>query len=200
MASVSMEQIKELRQRSGAGISSCKKALEETGGDMAKAVEYLQKKGLAKAKAKGKEAREGIVHGYIHPGGRVGVMVEVNCNTDFVARTEDFTDFAENVAMQIAAMSPLWVDSESVPEDALAKQKEIFGEQAKASGKPEKVIDKIVEGKIRKWYSEVCLLSQPYVQDDKQTIDDLRGSLISKTGENIVVSRFVRYELGEKAE
>jgi elongation factor Ts len=200
MSNVSMDQIKELRQRSGAGISSCKKALEETGGDLAKAIEYLQKKGLAKAKAKGKEAREGIVHAYIHPGGRVGVMVEVNCNTDFVARTEDFTDFAENVAMQIAAMNPLWVDSETIPEDALAKQKEIFGEQAKASGKPEKVIEKIVEGKIRKWYSEVCLLSQPYVQDDKQTIDDLRGALISKTGENIVVSRFVRYELGEKAE
>ncbi len=200
MSNVSMEQIKELRQRSGAGISSCKKALEETGGDMAKAMEYLQKKGLAKARARGKEAREGIVHAYIHPGGRVGVMVEVNCNTDFVARTEDFTDFAENVAMQIAAMSPLWVDSEAVPEDALAKQKEIFGEQAKASGKPEKVIEKIVEGKIKKWYSEVCLLDQPYVQDDKQTIDGLRGALISKTGENIVVSRFVRYELGEKAE
>ncbi|MBW2260442.1 MAG: elongation factor Ts [Deltaproteobacteria bacterium] len=200
MSNVSMDQIKELRQRSGAGISSCKKALEETGGGMSEAIEYLQKKGLAKAKAKGKEAREGIVHAYIHPGGRVGVMVEVNCNTDFVARTEDFTDFSENVAMQIAAMSPLWVDTESVPDDALAKQKEIFGEQAKASGKPEKVIEKIVEGKIRKWYSDVCLLNQPYVQDDKQTIDALRGSLISKTGENIVVSRFVRYELGEKDE
>jgi elongation factor Ts len=198
MANVDMELIKELRQRSGAGISSCKKALEETGGDLDKSIEYLQKKGLAKAKAKGKEARENIVHAYIHPGGRVGVMLEVNCNTDFVARTEDFAAFAEDVAMQIAAMNPLYVDQESVPGDALATQKEIFGEQARASGKPDKVIEKIVEGKLRKWYSEVCLLDQPFIRDDKQTVDKLRGSLISKTGENIVVGRFVRYELGEK--
>jgi elongation factor Ts len=198
MADVSLDQIRELRQRCGAGVTSCKKALVETGGDMDKAIEYLQKKGLAKAKAKGKEAREGVVHAYIHPGGRVGVLVEVNCNTDFVARTEDFLTFCEDVAMQIAAMNPLYVDQDSVPEQALGVQKEIFGEQARASGKPEKVIEKIVEGKLRKWYSEVCLLHQPFVREDDKTVDDLRGALISKTGENIVVNRFVRYELGEK--
>jgi elongation factor Ts len=196
---VSMDQIKELRQRSGAGVSACKTALEETGGDMDKAIEYLQKKGLARARSKGKEAREGIVHSYVHPGGRVGVMVEVNCNTDFVARTEDFHEFAEDVAMQIAAMNPLYVDPESIPEADMAVQKDIFGEQARASGKPENVLPKIVEGKIKKWYSEVCLLNQPFIRDDKKTVDDLRGSLISRTGENVVISRFVRYELGEKA-
>lgn len=198
MAKVDMELIKDLRQRAGAGVSSCKKALEETGGDIDKAIEYLQKKGLAKAKSRGKEAREGAVHSYIHPGGRVGVMVEVNCNTDFVARTEDFTEFSEDVAMQIAAMNPLYIDRDSIPEDALATQREIFGEQARATGKPEKVIDKIAEGKLKKWYTEVCLLDQVFIRDDKQTVDKLRGSLISKTGENIVISRFVRYELGEK--
>jgi elongation factor Ts len=200
MSNVTMDQIKDLRQRSGAGISSCKKALEETGGDVTKAIEYLEKKGLAKAKARGKEAREGIVHAYIHPGGRVGVMLELNCNTDFVARTEDFQVFAEDVAMQIAAMNPLYVDRDSIPGGALATQREIFGEQARASGKPEKVLDKIVEGKLKKWYSEVCLLDQPFIREDSKTVDQLRGSLISKTGENIVVSRFIRYELGEKSE
>jgi len=198
MANVSMEQIKELRQRSGAGINACKTALEETGGDIPKAIEFLQKKGLAKAAAKGKEAREGIVHSYIHPGGRVGVIVEVNCNTDFVARTEDFKVFADDVAMQIAAMKPLYVDRQAVPADALASQREIFIEQARASGKPEKVLDKIVEGKVTKWYSEVCLLDQPFIRDDSKTVDQIRGGVISKTGENIVVNRFVRYELGEK--
>jgi elongation factor Ts len=199
MSDVTMEQIKELRQRSGAGISACKKALTETGGNMDDAISYLQKKGLAKAKSKGKEAREGLVHAYIHPGGRVGVMLELNCNTDFVARTPDFAEFAEDVAMQIAAMNPLFIDPESVPETELASQTEIFSEQARASGKPEKVIEKIVEGKLRKWYSEVCLLNQPFIKNDDQSVDDMRGSLIAKTGENVVVSRFIRYELGEKA-
>lgn len=197
MSKVSMEQIKELRQRSGVGISSCKKALEETDGNMDEAMEYLQKKGLAKAKARGREAREGIVHAYIHPGGRVGVMVEVNCNTDFVARTEDFVQFADDVAMQIAAMSPLYVDPEGIPAEDLEKQKEIFAEQVKQSGKPDKIIPKIVEGKIAKWFSEVCLLNQPFVKEDKKSVDDMRGALISKTGENVTISRFVRYELGE---
>ncbi len=199
MEKISMDQIKELRQRSGAGISDCKKALEETSGEMNGAMEYLQKKGLARAKAKGKEAREGIVHSYVHPGGRVGVLVEVNCNTDFVARTTDFTEFAEDVAMQIAAMNPLYVDRDRIPAEDMEKQREIFGAQVRESGKPENILPKIVEGKIAKWYSEVCLLDQVFIRDDTQTIDSLRGTLISKTGENITVSRFVRYELGEKS-
>jgi elongation factor Ts len=199
MAKVSMEQIKELRERSGAGISACKKALEETDQNMEAALTYLQKKGLLKAKAKGKEAREGLIHSYVHPGGRVGVLVEVNCNTDFVARTDDFVEFADDVAMQIAAMSPLYVDRDSIPTEDLEEQKDIFADQVKSSGKPEKIIPKIVEGKLNKWYTEVCLMDQPYVRDDKQTVDGLRGALISKTGENVSVSRFVRFELGEKA-
>jgi elongation factor Ts len=194
----SMDMIKALRERTAAGISDCKKALEASELDLDKAAEYLVRKGLAKIKEKGKEALEGAVHGYIHPGGRVGVIVEVNCNTDFVARTPEFLEFAENVAMQIAAMNPTYVSKDQVSEEVRAKQREIFMEQAGELKKPEKVLEKIVDGKMEKWFTEVCLLDQPFIKDDRKTVDSLRGELVAKTGENIQIRRFVRYALGEK--
>ena len=194
----SMDLIKALRERTAAGIADCKKALEASELDLDKAAEYLIRKGLARIKEKGKEALEGVIHGYIHPGGRIGVIVEVNCNTDFVARTPEFQEFADNVAMQIAAMNPSFVSKDQISEEARSKQREIFLEQARELKKPEKVLGKIVDGKMDKWFTEVCLLDQPFIRDDKRTLDSLRGELIAKTGENIQVRRFVRYSLGEK--
>ncbi len=195
---ISMELIKELRQRTAAGITDCKKALEAEDGDLDNAAEYLVRKGIAKMKEKGKEALEGVIHSYVHPGGKIGVLAEINCNTDFVARTKEFQQFAEDVTMQIAAMSPLYIGPDNVPEEDLNKQRDIFMEQARELKKPEKMLAQIAEGKIKKWFSEVCLLEQPFVKDDKKNIDVLRGELIAKTGENIQVRRFVRYSLGEK--
>jgi elongation factor Ts len=195
---VSMDLIKTLRERTAAGISDCKKALEACDGDIEKAVEFLIRKGLAKMKERGKEALEGVIRSYVHAGGKIGVLVEVNCNTDFVARTPDFEEFAENVAMQVAAMNPCYVSRDVVPDQDLMRQREAFAEQAKELGKPEKVLDKIVDGKMNKWFTEVCLLDQPFIKDDKKSIEDLRGQLITKTGENIQVRRFVRFSLGEK--
>jgi elongation factor Ts len=195
---ISMDLIKALRERTAAGIGDCKKALEATGGDIEKAVEFLVRKGLAKVKERGKEALEGVVHSYVHGGGRIGVLVEVNCNTDFVARTEEFKDFADNVAMQIAAMSPVYVSRDAIPQEDIRKQRDIFMEQAQELKKPQNVLEKIVDGKMSKWYTEVCLLDQPFIRDDKKSIDTLRGELIAKTGENIQVRRFTRYMLGEK--
>ncbi|MFH1436777.1 MAG: translation elongation factor Ts, partial [Pseudomonadota bacterium] len=179
---ISMELIKELRQRTAAGITDCKKALEAEDGDLEKAAEYLVRKGIAKMKEKGKEALEGVIHSYVHQGGKIGVLAEINCNTDFVARTKEFQQFAEDVGMQIAAMSPLYVGSDNVPGEDLEKQRDIFMEQARELKKPEKILAQIAEGKIKKWYSEVCLLDQPFVKDDKKTIETLRGELIAKTG------------------
>jgi elongation factor Ts len=195
---ISMDLIKTLRERTAAGITDCKKALEQTDGDIEKAVDFLVRKGLAKMKEKGKEALEGVVHSYVHPGGKIGVLVEVNCNTDFVARTHEFQEFAEDVAMQIAAMNPVYVSQEGVPEEDIRKQREIFMEQVRELKKPDNVLEKIVDGKMKKWYTEVCLLDQAFIRDDKKSIDTLRGELITKTGENIQVRRFVRYMLGEK--
>ncbi len=195
---ISMDLIKALRERTAAGITDCKKALEETDGDIDKAVDFLVRKGLAKMKEKGKEALEGVVHSYVHPGGKIGVLVEVNCNTDFVARTEEFKEFAEDVAMQIAAMNPVYISREGVPGEDIQKQRDIFMEQVREMKKPENVLEKIVDGKMSKWYMEVCLLDQAFIRDDKKSIDTLRGELIAKTGENIQVRRFVRYMLGEK--
>lgn len=195
---ISMDLIKTLRERTAAGISDCKNALESTDGDVEKAMDLLIRKGLAKMKEKGKEALEGVVNSYLHSGGRIGVLVEVNCNTDFVARTKEFQDFADDVAMQIAAMNPVYVSRDSISEGDVNRQRELFMEQAKDLKKPEKVLDKIVDGKINKWYTEVCLLDQSFIRDDKKTVDSLRGELITKTGENIQVRRFVRYVLGEK--
>ncbi|HKP59269.1 MAG TPA: translation elongation factor Ts [Polyangiales bacterium] len=208
MADIAMEQVKELRQRTGAGIMDCKVALQESGGEMEKAVEYIQKKGLAKAAKKaGAIAAEGVVHAYIHAGSRLGVLVEVNCQTDFVARSEEFKGYVENVGLQIASMSPLFVRREDVPPAQLQKQREIFEaqmaeEQAKSGGKPkpEAVQAKILDGKIDKWLQETCLVEQVSVVDGEQTIQQLADTLTAKLGEKVAVRRFVRYELGEGIE
>lgn len=201
MADVSAAMIKELKTRTGAGIADCKKALVECEGDAEKAVEFLRKKGLAKAAKKaGRIATEGLVTSYIHPGGRVGVLLEVNCETDFVARNEDFTTFCHEVCLQIAAMKPQFVGKEEVPETLLAKEREIRTSTALESGKPEKIVGKIVDGQIAKWMKEICLLDQLWVKDDKKTIFDLQQELVAKLGENIKIRRFTRFELGEGLE
>lgn len=193
-----MELIKDLRQRTGAGVVDCKVALHEAQGDMDKAIEHLRRKGLATAAKKaGRIATDGLVSSYIHAGGKIGVLVEVNCETDFVAKTEDFQSFIKNMAMQIAAANPQYVRREEVPQAELDKEKEIYRAQALESKKPEKVIDKIVEGKLERFYSEVCLLEQTYVKDGDMTIKDVLDALIAKIGENIQIRRFTRFQLGE---
>jgi len=193
--------IKDLRERTGAGMSDCKKALTEVGGDMDKAIDYLRAKGLAKAAKKaGREATEGAVVSYIHAGGRIGVLVEINCETDFVARNEDFQGFTRAVAMQIAAMSPQFVRKDEVSEDVIAREKDVLMAKAKESGKPEPVVQKMVEGQLSKWMKEICLLDQPFVKDPDKTIDQVQQELIAKIGENIKIRRFVRFELGEGLE
>ena len=198
MAKISAGMVKELREKTGAGMMDCKKALSEVNGNMDKAVEFLRKKGLATAqKRAGRALNEGIVQSYIHMTGKLGVLVEVNCETDFVAKNEDFQDFAKNIAMHIAASNPLGITSEDVPEDLIEKEKEIYRAQALEMGKPENVIDKIVEGKLKKFYEESCLLNQPYVRDTNLSVADLLNELIAKIGENISIKRFVRYQIGE---
>jgi elongation factor Ts len=198
---ISAALVKELREKTGVGMMDCKKALAEAEGDIQRAIDYLRKKGRATAKKRGGRATsEGQIASYIHPGGKIGVLVEVNSETDFSAKTQDFTDFVRNIAMQIAASNPLAVDREGLPADVLDKEREIYATQAKESGKPEKVIEKMVEGKMKKFYSEACLLEQPYVKNPDITIQDLMNDLIAKTGENIVIRRFVRYQLGESDE
>jgi elongation factor Ts len=193
--------IKDLRERTGAGMADCKKALTEVAGDMDKAIDYLRTKGLAKAAKKaGREATEGAVVSYIHAGGRIGVLVEINCETDFVARNEDFQAFTRDVAMQIAAMGPQFVRKEEVNEDVVAREREVLLAKAKESGKPEAVVAKMVDGQISKWMKEICLLDQPFVKDNDKTIEQLQQELIAKIGENIKVRRFVRFELGEGLE
>ncbi len=201
MAEITATMIKDLRERTGAGMSDCKKALTECGADMEKATEFLRKKGLATAaKKSGRTAAAGLVHSYIHAGGKIGVLVEVNCETDFVAKTDEFQTFVKDVAMQIAAMNPRWLVPEDVPAEALAKEREIRLAQNKASGKPENVIAKIVEGQIKKWYTEVCLLDQLFVKENKKDIRTLLNELVAKVGENCKVRRFVRWEVGEGIE
>ncbi|HEY5933820.1 MAG TPA: translation elongation factor Ts [Kofleriaceae bacterium] len=193
--------IKDLRERTGAGMADCKKALTEVGGDMDKAIDYLRAKGLAKAAKKaGREATEGLIVSYIHAGGRIGVLVEINCETDFVARNDDFQAFTRAVAMQIAAMSPQFVRKDEVSQDVIAREKDVLMAKAKETGKPEPVIQKMVEGQISKWMKEICLLDQPYVKDPDKTIDQVQQELIAKIGENIKIRRFVRFELGEGLE
>jgi elongation factor Ts len=201
MAEVTAALIKDLRERTGAGMSDCKKALVETEADMEKAIDYLRKKGLAKAAKKaGRIATEGVVTSYIHGAGRIGVLLEVNCETDFVGRNEDFLAFSREVALQIAAMKPEYVTKEEVPADVIERERGIRIEQTKQSGKPEQVAAKIVEGQITKWMKEITLLDQPWVKDDKKTINDLQQELVAKLGENIRIRRFVRFELGEGLE
>jgi elongation factor Ts len=198
MAEVKLDQVKELREKSGAGMGDCRAALIETQGDMEKAMDWLRKKGVAAAgKRSGKAAKEGKVHAYIHGNGKLGVLVEINCETDFVARTEDFEELVREVGMQIAAMNPLYVKRDEVPANVIEKEKEIYKEQMKDSGKPEKVVEKIVEGKIEKFYTEVCLLEQAYIKDDKKNIETFLKEKIAKLGENLVIKRFVRFVLGE---
>jgi elongation factor Ts len=195
---ISMEFIKDLRQRTGAGVVDCKVALQEAKGDVDKAIEYLRRKGLATAAKKaGRIATEGLVSSYIHAGGKIGVLVEVNCETDFVAKTEDFQNFVKNVAMQIAAANPQYVRREEIPEKVLDKEREIYRAQALESKKPEKVIDKIVEGKLERFYSEACLLEQTYIKDGDLTVKEVLDALIGKIGENIQIRRFSRFQLGE---
>lgn len=196
---ISTEQIKELREKTGVGIMDCKTALKEANGDIGKAIDYLRKKGIATAKKRGGRATsQGQVQAYIHGGGKIGVLVEVNCETDFSGKTEDFTNFVKDIAMQIAAANPIAIDRERIPEDVLAKEKDIYTTQAKESGKPDKVIEKIVEGKLKKFFSEACLLEQPFIKDTDKTVQDLMNELVAKTGENIVIRRFARFQLGEE--
>jgi elongation factor Ts len=190
--------VKELRTATGAGILDAKKALETTDGDFDKASDILREKGAARAaKRAGREALEGVVEVYEHPGKRVGVMLELNCETDFVARNEQFLELAHDLVLHIAAMNPQYLNVEDVPSEELDRETSVLRAQALAEGKPEEIVDKIVAGRIKKFYSEFCLLEQPYVRDDKQTIQDLITNAISVTGENVRIRRFIRYELGE---
>lgn len=190
--------VKTLREMTGAGMLECKSALEEASGDLEAAVEILRKKGVAKAAKKaGRETKEGLIRSYIHTGGRIGVLLELNCETDFVARNDLFKELANEIALQIAAMKPQYVKREDIPREVVEKEGEIAREAAIAEGKPPHIAEKIAEGKLEKFYKEVCLYEQPYIKDDKKTIEDLIKEYIAKIGENIQVRRFVRFELGE---
>ncbi|MBC8507288.1 MAG: translation elongation factor Ts [Anaerolineales bacterium] len=198
--SITSKEIKELRQKTSAGFMDCKKALEEHNGDFEKAVEYLRKKGLAKAaKRADRVASEGVIELYNHGDGRVGVMVEVNCETDFVSRSEAFREFAHEIALQIAALSPLYITEEDIPEDLLAKESEIAKELALQEGKPENIVDRIVDGRVDKFKDEVVLLRQAYIRDDKLSIQEYMNQTIVAIGENLIIRRFSRWALGEKS-
>ena len=198
---ISAQQVKELREATGAGMMDCKKALVETNGDMDKAVDYLREKGLAAAAKKaGRIAAEGIVESYIHGGGKIGVMIEVNCETDFVAKTPVFHSFVRDLAMQVAAANPLYLSRDEVPVELLDHEREILRAQALNEGKPAKIIDKMVEGRVEKYYKENCLLEQAFIKDPDRSVTDLVNAQIAKIGENIVVRRFVRYQMGEGLE
>jgi elongation factor Ts len=195
---ISAQAVKELRERTGAGMMDCKRALSEAGGNLEKAIQLLREKGIAKAAAKeGRATKEGIVYSYIHPGDKLGVLIELNCETDFVARTDDFRDLAKELAMQVAAATPLVVAPEELKEADLEAEREIYRKQAQNEGKPAAVVEKIVDGKIKKYQQEVCLLLQPYIKDQDKTVSDLLTSVVAKLGENIAVRRFARFRLGE---
>jgi len=198
MAEISAKLVKELREKTGTGMMDCKEALTASGGDMTQALEFLRKKGLATAqKRAGRATSEGALAAYIHLGGKLGVMVEVNSETDFVAKNEQFQEFAKNIAMHIAASNPLAIRPEDVSAEIVAKEREIYAAQAKETGKPEKVIEKIVEGKLKKFFEDNCLLQQPYVRNPDITVGDLLNDLIAKIGENISIRRFVRFQVGD---
>jgi len=200
MSAISAASVKALRDKTGAGMMDCKKALGECVGDEEKAVAWLREKGLSKAqKRAGRATSEGVIGSYIHSNGKIGVLVEIKCETDFVARSERFLDFAKNVAMQIAAVNPVCLAPEDVPAEMLAKEKEIFKHQAMEEGKPEAIAEKIVEGRIKKFYKEICLLEQPFIKDDKVSIKDLLNELVGVLGENVQIGRFTRMALGEEA-
>ncbi len=196
---VTTEQVKELREKTGAGLMDCKRALTEANGDMEKALDVLRKQGIEVArKREGKAASEGRIASYVHAGDQIGVLVEVNCETDFVARTERFTDFARDVAMQVAALQPRWVAPEDVPAEALEREREVLREQAAQEGKPAHIIEKMVDGRLNKFYEEFCLLKQPYIRDDNLTVEDKLNELVTAVGERIVIRRFVRFQVGEE--
>ncbi len=201
MTTISATMVKQLREKSGAGMMDCKQALVECDADIDKAIDFLRKKGLATAqKRAGRAMTEGTIQSYIHMGGKLGVLVEVNCETDFVAKNEDFVQFAKNIAMHIAATNPLGVRPEDVSEETVQRERDIYQAQAAETGKPENVITKIVDGKMNKFFKENCLLNQPYVRDPDLTVEDVLNELIAKIGENITIKRFVRFQTGETAE
>ncbi len=196
---IKAELVKQLRERTGVGLMDCKEALKQANGDIEKAIEYLREKGLAKIqKRMAKKAQEGLIAAYIHTGGKIGGMVEVNCETDFVANTKEFQEFAKDMAMQVVAASPLYLRREDVPQEVVEKEKEIYRRQALEAGKPEKIAEKIAEGKIEKYFQEVCLLEQAFIKNPDITVKNLLDDLMMKTGEKIVISRFVRFQLGER--
>ncbi len=197
--SIDAKIVKTLRDRTGAGMMDCKKALVETNGDLESAIDYLRKTGIAKAEKKGQRStKEGLIFSYIHQGGKLGVLLELNCETDFVAKTEGFTDLAHNLSMQIAATNPASISRDDMDPSILEREKSIFTDQAKESGKPENIINKMVEGRIEKFYAESCLLEQHYIKDSERKVSDLLTEAVSTLGENIVINRFVRYAIGEQ--
>lgn len=196
--SIDMNLIKELREKTGAGVMDCKKALISANGDIEKAIEILRKEGIALAEKKSvRLAKDGRIESYIHPGNKLGVLVEINCETDFVARTDEFKTLAKEIAMHIAASNPKYISIEDIPEEVLEKEKEIYATQAKNEGKPLHVIDKIVQGRLEKFYQEVCLLEQPWIRDPEKKIKEVINDAIARLGENIIIKRFVRFELGK---
>ncbi len=196
--SISAQVVKELREKTGAGMMDCKKALVDSKGDMEKAVDFLRKSGIAKAEKKGsRDVKEGIVYSYIHHGGRLGVLVEVNCETDFVAKTDGFKELVHNIAMQIAATNPVAVSSKDISKELIEKEKEIFTAQAKDSGKPDNIIEKIVEGRVQKYFQEVCLVEQPFIKDPDKRVGDIITETVATLGENITIGRYIRYAVGE---
>ena len=196
--SINAKLVKTLRDKTGAGMMDCKRALVETAGDLEKAVDHLRKSGIAKAEKKGaRETMEGLVYSYIHAGGRLGVLVELNCETDFVANTDGFTELAHNLAMQIAATNPIALDRDSIDDNVVAREKDIFTEQAKSQGKPDNIIERMVEGRINKFYQESCLMDQTYIKDQDKKIRDLFTETISTLGENISINRYIRFAIGE---
>jgi elongation factor Ts len=195
---ITASRVKELRDKTNSGMMDCKEALSASGGDLEKAVEYLRKKGLSAAtKRSSRAAKDGMVESYIHMGGKIGVMLEVNCETDFVAKTDNFKAMVKDIAMHIAASNPTYLKPEDIPQDVMERERAIYRDQALASGKPEKVVDKIIDGKIGKFYEEVCLLNQKFVKDMEITVQTLVNNTIASTGENIIVRRFARFQLGE---
>ena len=199
MSAITASSVKELREMSGAGMMDCKKALTEASGDLEKAIDILRKTGMAKAKKKsGRSAKEGIIYPYIHPGAKLGVLVEINCETDFVANTDDFKNLSKDIAMHIAASAPISVTREEIPQRTLEREKEIYADQARQSGKPEDIIEKMTEGRLNKFYQENVLLEQTFVKDPDKTVADLITETVAKLGENILISMFSRFQLGEK--
>ncbi len=198
MGAITASMVKQLREQSGAGMMDCKEALTECVGDIEKSIDFLRKKGLAKAaKRAGRETAEGVIDAYIHMGGKIGVMVEVNCESDFVAKTDDFKTFTRNIALHIAASNPAGIQPEDVPEELVERERQIYREQTLAMGKPENMVDKIVEGKIKKFYKEACLMDQAYVKNPDISIRDYLNETVAKIGESIRIKRFVRFQLGE---